>query len=175
MYDTRERLPAFLIGTPLGDQILPAIVRHYPNDPMVQNGIRRPFKWHREFVVLDDPSITENLRLYIPNGNLDDDDPNTDIRKIFIVNTHLTTGHQGSDKLYIECRKYFYWPGMKKDVDEYCPKCLCCGRNKDSTTKPIGEPPPMDIPLRPWESIAIDFLGPFPSSNGFRNIMVVMD
>jgi hypothetical protein len=35
IYDTRERLPAFHIGTPLGDQILSAIVRHYPNDPMV--------------------------------------------------------------------------------------------------------------------------------------------
>jgi hypothetical protein len=66
-YDPRERLPPFLINTELGDILLPAIIRGYQNDPMAQNGVRKPFKWHREqYIVLDDPSITENLRLYIP-------------------------------------------------------------------------------------------------------------
>jgi hypothetical protein len=54
-YDPRERLPPFLINTGLGDILLPAIIRGYQNDTMAQNGVRKPFKWHREqYIVLDD-------------------------------------------------------------------------------------------------------------------------
>jgi hypothetical protein len=75
----------------------------------------------------------------------------------------------------MQCRKCFYWPNMKKDFDQYVQECMLCLRNKDSTGKPIGDPKIPDIPLRPWESIAIDFLGPFSVSDGYQNIMVVMD
>jgi hypothetical protein len=64
---------------------------------------------------------------------------------------------------------------MKKDFDQYCQECLPCQPNKDSTGKPIGDPKIPDIPLQPWESIAIDSLGPFNVSDGYQNIMVVMD
>jgi transposase InsO family protein len=63
----------------------------------------------------------------------------------------------------------------EKDFDQYVQECMLCLRNKDSTGKPIGDPKILDIPLRPWESIAIDFLGPFSVSDGYQNIMVVMD
>jgi hypothetical protein len=48
-----------------------------------------------------------------------------------------------------------------RTVSNNCQECILCQRNKDSTGKPIGDPKIPDIPLRPWESIAIDFLGPF--------------
>jgi hypothetical protein len=120
-YDPRERLPPFLINTKLGDIVLPAIIRGYENDPMARTGVRKPFKWHREkYIVLDDPSITENLRLYIPEGRIidDDDDSAPTLRTIIIRSSHLSVGHQGSDKSYMQCRKCFYWPNMKKDFDQ---------------------------------------------------------
>jgi hypothetical protein len=174
-YDPRERLPPFLINTELGNKLLPAITRGYGNDPMAKNGVRKPFKWHREFIVLDDPSITANLRLYIPEGRVIDDDDETELRNIIIKGSHLSVGHQGADKSYMQCRKCFYWPNMKKDFDQYVQGCMLCQKNKDYTGKPYGDPKIMEIPLRPWESIAIDFLGPFNVSRGYQNIMVVMD
>jgi transposase InsO family protein len=124
---------------------------------------------------LDDPSITENLQLYIPEGQVTDDDPITDLRTIIIKSSHQVVGHQGADKSYMHCQKCFYWPNMKKDFDQYVQECMLRLRNKDSTGKPIGDPKIPEITLEPWESIAIDFLGPFNVSNGYQNIMVVMD
>jgi hypothetical protein len=176
-YDPRERLPPFLVNTELGDILLRAIIRGYQNDPMAQTGVRKPFKRHREqYIVLDDPLITENLRLYIPEGRItDDDDSAPTLRTIIIRSSHLSVGHQGSDKSYMQCRKCFYWPNMKKDFDQYVQNCMLCLRNKDATSKPIGDPKIPEIPPRPWESVAIDFLRPFNVSNGYQHIMVVMD
>jgi hypothetical protein len=175
-YDPRERLPSFLINTGLGDILLPAIIRGYQNDTMAQNGVRKPFKWHREqYIVLDDPSITENLRLHILEGRITDDDSAPTLRTIIIRSSHQSVGHQGADKSYIQCQKCFYWPNMKKDFDQYVQECMLCLRNKDCTGKPIGDTKILKIPLRPWESIAIDFLGPFNVSNGYQHITVVMD
>jgi hypothetical protein len=84
-YAPRERLPSFLINTELGDILLPAIIRGYENDPMARTGVRKHFKWHREkYIVLDDSSITENLRLYIPEGRIVDDDSAPTLRTIII-------------------------------------------------------------------------------------------
>jgi hypothetical protein len=128
------------------------------------------------YIVLDDPLITENLRLYIPEGRITDDgDSAPTLRTIIIKSSHLSVGHQGADKSYMQCRKCFYWPNMKKDFDQYVQECMLCQRNKNSTGKPIGDPKIPEIPLRPWESIAIDFLGPFNVSNGYQHIMVVVD
>jgi hypothetical protein len=92
-YDPRERLPPFLVNTELGDILLPAIIRGYQNDPMAQNGVRKPFKWHREkYIVLDDPSITENLRLYIPEGRIINDDSAPTLRTIIIRSSLLSVG-----------------------------------------------------------------------------------
>jgi hypothetical protein len=174
-YNPRERLPMFLVGTPLGETVLPAIIRGYQTDPMAQNGVRRPFSGHDKYIILDDPSCTENFRLYIPEVRIDDNDPATDLRTKIVKSSHLLVGHQGADKSYMHCRKYFYWPNMRKDFDDYVNGCMTCQRNKDATGKPIGDPKIMDIPVKPWESIAIDLLGPFNVSNGYQNIMVIMD
>jgi hypothetical protein len=135
---------------------------------MATNGVRKPFRWHREqYIVLDDPSITEDLRLYIPEGRVLDNDPETDLRMIIIKGSHLLVGHQGADKLYMQCRKCFYWPNMKKDFDQYVQECMLCQKNKDCTGKPCSDPKILEILLRPWESIAINFLGPFNVSRGY--------
>jgi hypothetical protein len=75
----------------------------------------------------------------------------------------------------MHCRKYFYCPNMKKDFDDYVNNCMPCQRNKDATGSPFGEPRIPDIPVKPSEAIAIDFLGPFHVSNGYQNVMVIMD
>jgi hypothetical protein len=167
IYNPRERLPTVLDGTPLGEAILPAITHGYETDPMAQNGVRRPFSWHDKYIVLDDPSCTENLRLYVPEAE--------DLRTKIVKSSHLLVGHQGAEKSYMHCRKYFYWPNMKKDFDDYVNNCMPCQRKKDATGKPFGEPRIPGIPVKPWESIAIDFLGPFHVSNGYQNVMVIID
>jgi hypothetical protein len=173
--DAHLRLPPLLQNTDLGRKILPAIAAGYADDPMSKNGVRKPFRWFDDYIVLDDPSITTNLRVYVPEASILPEEPGSSLRRIIINSSHKAVGHQSSEKSYIIARQNFYWPSMKRDFDEFCRECLECQRTKHLTTKPPGEPHILDIPLQPWESIAIDFLGPFVSCNGYKNIMVIMD
>jgi hypothetical protein len=99
----------------------------------------------------------------------------SNIRLMLIEAIHEMLGHAGTDKTWSKLRKSVYWPLMYDDVKGYCQTCDTCQRNKQSTTKPAGPARTMPIPSRPWESIAIDFMGPFNTSNGFKNIMVIQD
>lgn len=52
------------------------------------------------------------------------------------------------------------------DVHDYCRGCLICEQNKDSRTKPFGEPQPLELPTRRWGSIAMDFVTHLPKTSG---------
>jgi hypothetical protein len=173
--DARHRLPPLLQSTDLGRKILPAITAGYAEDPMSKNGVRKPFRWFNDYIVLDDPTITTNLRVYVPEAAILPEEPQSSLRHIIINSSHKAVGHQSSEKSYIIARQSFYWPGMKRDFDEFCRSCSECQRVKDLTTKPFGVAQILDIPVQPWDSIAMDFVGPFPSSNGYKHIMVIMD
>ena len=46
--------------------------------------------------------------------------------------------HPGSDKMYQDLKKIYWWPNMKADIAEYVGKCLTCSRVKAETQKPSG-------------------------------------
>jgi hypothetical protein len=173
--DTHLRLPPLLQSTDLGRKILPAIAAGYADDPMSKNGVRKPFRWFDDYIVLDDPSITTNLRVYVPGASILPEEPESSLRRIIVNSSHKAVGHQSSEKSYIIARQNFYWPGMKRDFDEFCRSCSECQRVKDLTTKPFGIAQILEIPVQPWDSISMDFVGPLPSSNGYKHIMVIMD
>jgi hypothetical protein len=62
-----------------------------------------------------------------------------------------------------------------QDVVAFVRECDNCQRNKLSTSRPAGRAYTLEIPSRPWQSIAIDFLGPLTVSHGMKNIIVVVD
>jgi hypothetical protein len=64
---------------------------------------------------------------------------------------------------------------MFKDVDKFVSTCKECQLNKQPTSKPAGVPHILPVPERPWQSIAMDFVGPLTESQGFKNILVIMD
>ena len=65
------------------------------------------------------------------------------------------------------------------DVHKYCESCTTCKRSKPSNQKPYGLLHPLQVPMKPWESISIDFIGPLPISkdrNGeYNSITIVID
>jgi hypothetical protein len=63
---------------------------------------------------------------------------------------------------------------MGKDLCEFCESCEACTQAKGSTKKPMGKLHPLPIPTKPWDSIGIDFIGPFPKSKGFNYLWVVI-
>ncbi|GJY14402.1 putative reverse transcriptase domain-containing protein [Tanacetum coccineum] len=46
--------------------------------------------------------------------------------------------HSGSDKMYQDLKKLYWWPNMKAIIAEYVGKCLTCSRVKAECQKPSG-------------------------------------
>ncbi|GJR36281.1 putative reverse transcriptase domain-containing protein [Tanacetum coccineum] len=49
--------------------------------------------------------------------------------------------HPGADKMYMDVKEYYWWPGMKKDIALYVGKCLTCSKIKAEHQKPSGLSP----------------------------------
>ncbi|GKB48267.1 putative reverse transcriptase domain-containing protein [Tanacetum coccineum] len=46
--------------------------------------------------------------------------------------------HSGSDKMYQDMRKLYWWPNMKADISTYVSKCLTCAKVKAEHQRPSG-------------------------------------
>jgi RNase H-like domain found in reverse transcriptase/Reverse transcriptase (RNA-dependent DNA polymerase)/Integrase zinc binding domain len=96
------------------------------------------------------------------------------VREIVIDHAHRILGHRGTEKTTEYIRRWYWWPSLIKDTDAFCKTCPTCSMTKSNRQKPTGMLHNMPIPERPWESIGIDFVGPFPKSMGFDYMIVVI-
>jgi len=92
-----------------------------------------------------------------------------------ICNDSPSAGHFGIRKTTNLLNRDFWWPSLRSDVKKYVRSCEVCCRSKDSRHKPYGFLQPLDIPSRPWSSVAMDFITDLPVSNGYTCIFVVVD
>ncbi len=78
---------------------------------------------------------------------------------------HDKNGHLGADKVAKMVGKYFAWPGMAREIINYCRSCEKCQiRSKYKPRRaPAVERP---ILAEPFESVAIDLVGPLPKGKG---------
>ncbi|GKB46684.1 putative reverse transcriptase domain-containing protein [Tanacetum coccineum] len=84
--------------------------------------------------------------------------------------------HPGSDKMYQDLKKLYWWPNMKAIIAEYVGKCLTCSRVKAECQKPSGLLVQPEIPMWKWERITMDFIIKLPkTSNGHDTIWVIVD
>ncbi|GJY32908.1 putative reverse transcriptase domain-containing protein [Tanacetum coccineum] len=84
--------------------------------------------------------------------------------------------HPGSDKMYRDLKKLYWWPNMKAIIAEYVGKCLTCSRVKAECQKPSGLLVQPEIPMWKWERITMDFITKLPkTSNGHDTIWVIVD
>jgi hypothetical protein len=89
---------------------------------------------------------------------------------------HDTLGHFGFHKTYESIRNSYFWPNMRKDLEEgYIPSCVDCARNKSSTSKPAGPLHPLPVPDERCQSISMDFIGPLPLDEGHDCILTITD
>jgi transposase InsO family protein len=67
-------------------------------------------------------------------------------------------GHQGATKLTKMIGQRFFWPGMRADAQRYTNACWDCVRRKTTRNMNLGLTEPA-LAQRPWETVAIDFVG----------------
>ena len=84
-------------------------------------------------------------------------------------------GHFGITKTLSLLGDKFFWPKMKKDVVNYCERCITCKKSK-SRVESHGLYTPLPIPNMPWTDVSMDFVIGLPrSSLGKDSIFVVVD
>jgi hypothetical protein len=89
---------------------------------------------------------------------------------------HDTLGHFGFDKSYESLRGFYYWPNMRRDLENaYIPSCAECQCNKDHTSKPTGPLHPLPVPDARSDTVTLDFISPLPEENGKDTILTMTD
>ena len=84
------------------------------------------------------------------------------------------SGHPGKERTLIAGRLKYYWPTMKRDIDQYIDDCVTCAKYKGFVNKPapiLTYPPP----TRPWQVVSIDLLQLMPSYKGSKYLLVCVD
>ena len=84
-------------------------------------------------------------------------------------------GHLGIKKTTDRVIQRYFWPGVFKDVTQYCRTYEVCQRAQ--TRKPVRAPLiPMPLVKIPFQRIAMDLIGPLPrSKRGNRFILTICD
>ncbi|GJZ63011.1 putative reverse transcriptase domain-containing protein, partial [Tanacetum coccineum] len=84
--------------------------------------------------------------------------------------------HPGSDKMYQDLKKLYWWPNMKAEIATYVSKCLTCAKVKAEHQKPSGLLQQPEIPEWKWEKITMDFVSRLPRTpSGYDSIWVIVD
>ena len=84
-------------------------------------------------------------------------------------------GHPGCDETHREIQTRYYSPGMRRSILWHVNSChLCiCYKPIRTTTRDALRP---RAAQRPWETVALDVMGPYPpSATGKRFLLVVTD
>ncbi|GJX41659.1 putative reverse transcriptase domain-containing protein [Tanacetum coccineum] len=84
--------------------------------------------------------------------------------------------HPGSNKMYQDLKKLYWWPNMKAEIATYVSKCMTCVKVKAEYQKPSGLLVQPKIPQWKWENITMDFVTKLPkTASGQDTIWVIVD
>ena len=96
------------------------------------------------------------------------------LRELVIDQIHRTVGHMGPRITTNYARRYFWWSTLARDIKLFCDSCSTCQATKTSNLRPQGLLHSLPIPVAPWTSIGMDFVGPFPEVDTYDYIWVVL-
>src|SRR6266852_6149290 len=94
--------------------------------------------------------------------------------EIVINHAHNTLGHLSAQKTSEYAWRWFWWPRMGRDIERFCMSCGTCQMMKTSNRPKPGLLHNLPVPNRPWQSIGMDFVGPFPRSQNYDYLWVVI-
>jgi hypothetical protein len=112
-------------------------------------------------------SMNRQLQLFIP----------TPFRREVLSQLHDAPegGHLGSRRTLEKARGSVFWPGMKREILLWCTNCETCCACKGPGQKgraPLG----MTTSGTPWQRVAVDVMGPLPTTaRGNRYVLVAQD
>ena len=169
---------SILVG--ISDEELISWKEGYATDPHFSNllsNLRKETKWNNP--AFPQYHYGENGLIYFEdwNGNNKLCVPKDLQTKIMSeVHDSISEGaHAGYYKTYNRIASTYYWPRMSRSIKTFVSTCDICQKSKPRRHAPIGLLRPIPIPSRPFEVISMDFIPELPESNGFDNILVIVD
>nr|GEW09144.1 reverse transcriptase domain-containing protein [Tanacetum cinerariifolium] len=96
-----------------------------------------------------------------------------DLRALIMHDSHELKYyvHSGSDKMYQDMKKLYWWPNMKPDIATYVSKCLMCLKVKAENQKPSSLLVQPEISQWKWDNITMDLVTKLPrTSSGYDNV-----
>ena len=114
---------------------------------------------------------TKEWRLAVPSGLV--------LRQELMAQFHNLpmAGHPGRDNTLTLISQHYWWPRMTTWIERYVVRCALCQQNKIRTTKkktPLYHFPG-DLPMRPFNIIALDLITQLPKANGYDAILTIVD
>ena len=84
-------------------------------------------------------------------------------------------GHPGFTRTLEVTRRFFYWVHMTQEVRQFVLDCPVCQVEKGSHLKPAGKLMPLEVPVRKWDHVVIDFVVGLPVQDSCDTICTVVD
>ena len=90
---------------------------------------------------------------------------------------HQTAGHPGELETLNQIKEYYWWPGMRVFIKNYCKGCAICQQYKinRNPSKPTLNPIKAATSQRPFANCSWDLITDLPESNGYNAILSVVD
>jgi len=156
------------------DGFLKAVQNSYDEDRLFKL-IRSQPNSNTGFKVDDEGLVWHTNRhgedtLGVPDGELD----GRKLREIVIDQAHRALGHFGTQRTTEYIRRWYWWPSLYTLTDKFCRSCEPCQRAKSTNQQPAGLLHTLPVPNQPWDSIGMDFVGPFPEIRERNYLWVVL-
>ena len=85
-------------------------------------------------------------------------------------------GHMGVPRTINLLLRYYWWPTLRADAEQYVKTCNSCQRVKARNLRPGGLLQPLEVPVDRWHTVSMDFITDLPVvANGMDCILVVVD
>jgi hypothetical protein len=93
---------------------------------------------------------------------------------VIIDQAHTIVGHFGPQRTADYIQWWYWWPRIHHEVQKFCNLCQVCLKAKEDARPPQGLLHSLLIPTQLWQSIGMDFIGPFPEIDGYNYLWVVI-
>jgi len=84
-------------------------------------------------------------------------------------------GHYRTYNTIGRVRANFYSPKIDEQITEYVRSCDVCEHNKFIRHMKYELLEPIDVPMRPWTFISMDFIVGLPESEGYTKVCLIVD
>ncbi|GJT08759.1 putative reverse transcriptase domain-containing protein [Tanacetum coccineum] len=158
----RVRALVMTIGLDLSKQILEAQIEAQKPENLMNEDIGGMIRKDVPKVRLEplaDGTLCLHGRSWLPRYG--------DLRSVVMHESHKSKYfiHPGSEKMYQDVKKLYWWPNMKADIATYVSKCLTCARVKAEHQRPLGLLVQPEMPEWKWDNITMNFITKLPREN----------